>query len=205
MAYVMRTDNGIIYATAIAAALAAHAIERTSNPSRSVLVGTGFSMAGFVFALPLVRDSVEYLAYIRNIRSFGRAVYLPNVIPQTVFELLVFSWIGAAYFLYAPFPWMIETVPDLLFSVEGVVNLGFTIAAVWGVRWLAQRDLPIAFALLVGLIFAVVLYGVGTANYGTGMRHRQMFLWIVFLFGAISLSERIAFEMPNVWHGEDSS
>ncbi|WP_229114760.1 glycosyltransferase family 39 protein [Halapricum desulfuricans] len=204
MAYIMRTDNGIIYAAAIVAALATHAVMRTSNPGRVVGIGTGLSVVGFVLALPLVRDAVEQLARIRNVRAFGRAVYLPDVVPRTVLELLAFSWIGAAYFLYAPFPWMIETVPDVLVSIEGVVSIGFTVAGVWGVRWLAQRELPITVGLLVGLLVAVTLYGVGTANYGTGMRHRQMFLWVVFLFGAIGLAERIAFRIPTLRHREST-
>ncbi|MGB9931516.1 glycosyltransferase family 39 protein [Haloarcula amylolytica] len=204
IAYIMRADNVVICVAAIAAALAAHAIERTSNPSRSVSIGTALSVAGFVLALPLVRDGIKRLARIRDMRAFGRTVYLPDVVPRTVLELLAFSWIGAAYFLYAPFPWMIETVPDLLVSVEGLVNIGFTIAAVWGVHWLAQREFPITVGLLIGLIVAVTLYGVGTANYGTGMRHRQMFLWVIFLFGAIGLSERIVFRTPAMQHRENT-
>jgi len=202
VAYIMRADNGVIYAVAIVAALTAYAIGRTSNPSRPAAIGTVLSVAGSVFAWPFVRDGVERLAQIRNARAFGRAVYLPDVIPQTVLELLAFSWIGAGYFLYAPFPWMVNTGPDLLVSIEGIFNIGFTVAAVWGVHWLARRELPITVGLFVGLLVAVTLYGVGTANYGTGMRHRQMFLWVVFLFGAIGLSEWVSFRIPALRHRE---
>jgi len=192
--YIMRAENRIVYIAAIAAAIGAYVIRRTSNPVRSTILGTGLSIIGFVLALPVIRDGIERLVYIRDVRAFGRAVYLSDVIPQTVLELVAFSWIGAAYFLYAPFPWMIETIPDLLISIEGIVSIGFTIAAAGGVRRMWQRDLPVTVGLLVGLILAVVLYGVGTANYGTGARHRQMFLWVIFLFGAIGISERVTFE-----------
>ncbi|MDB2276717.1 hypothetical protein PM022_19780 [Halorubrum ezzemoulense] len=119
-------------------------------------------------------------------------------------ELIAFSWIGAAYFLYAPFPWMIETVPDLLVGVEGLLNIAFTITAIWGVRSLSQKNMPATVGLLAGLAVAVVLYGVGTVNYGTGMRHRQMFLWVIFLFGGIGISEHVRLVWPFRSWSDDS-
>jgi hypothetical protein len=193
VATIMRTDNLIIYVAAVAAALAAYVVERRPNPLRSVVVGTGLSLVGFVLALPVVRTGVRHLARIREVRAFGRAAYLSDVVPRTIIELIAFSWIGAAYFLYAPFPWMIETIPDLLISMEGVGSIAFTIAAIWGVRSLGQKNLSATVGLLVGLALAVVFYGVGTANYGTGMRHRQMFLWVIFLFGGIGISKHVQF------------
>ncbi|OYR56873.1 hypothetical protein DJ83_18515 [Halorubrum ezzemoulense] len=91
---------------------------------------------------------------------------------------------------------MIETIPDFLVGTEGLVNIGFTIAAVWGVRSLVQKYQYAIVGLLVGLAIAIVLYGVGTVNYGTGMRHRQMFIWVIFLFGGIGISEHIRFVWP---------
>jgi len=199
VATIMRTDNLIIYVAAVAAALAAYVVERRPNPLRSVVVGTGLSLVGFVLALPVVRTGVRHLARIREVRAFGRAAYLSDVVPRTIIELIAFSWIGAAYFLYAPFPWMIETIPDLLISMEGVGSIAFTIAAIWGVRSLGQKNLSATVGLLVGLALAVVFYGVGTANYGTGMRHRQMFLWVIFLFGGIGISKHVQFMWPFRW------
>jgi hypothetical protein len=94
---------------------------------------------------------------------------------------------------------MIETIPDLLISMEGVGSIAFTIAAIWGVRSLGQKNLSATVGLLVGLALAVVFYGVGTANYGTGMRHRQMFLWVIFLFGGIGISKHVQFMWPFRW------
>ena len=100
------------------------------------------SPVAFALSLPLIRDGIEFLAYTREVRASGRAVYLPDLIPQTVPELIAFSWVGAAYFLYAPFPWMIETIPDLLVAMEGIINIAFTVAAMWGIRSLGQKTPP---------------------------------------------------------------
>jgi ABC-type cobalamin transport system permease subunit len=64
---------------------------------------------------------------------------------------------------------------------------------VWGIRTLARKNKSATVALVVGLVLAIVFYGVGTVNYGTGMRHRQMFTWIIFLFGGIGIAEHVNF------------
>lgn len=199
----LRNDNVVIYSAAIAAALAVYAVQSGYISKRALGIGLSLSPVAFVVSLPVVRDGVKFLAYLREVRAGGRAVYLPEVIPRTILELVAFSWVGAAYFLYAPFPWMIATIPDLLVSIEGVINVAFTVAAVWGVRLLGRKNAHATIGLLVGLSAAVVLYGVGTVNYGTGMRHRQMFLWVIFLFGGIGISEHVRLVWPFEW-GRDT-
>lgn len=191
-----RDDNIFIFVGAVAAALAVHAVKSGYLSRRSIALAASLSPIVFVLSLPVIQDGIEFLAYTREVRASGRTIYLAEIIPQTVIELIGFSWVGAAYFLYAPFPWMIETIPDLLVGIEGLINIAFTVAAIWGVRSLGQRNMPATVGLLAGLSVAVVLYGVGTVNYGTGMRHRQMFIWVIFLFGGIGISEHVRFVWP---------
>lgn len=206
LAVMHRSDNFLIYAVAIAAALTVYAVTSESVSRRAIGIGVAVSPVVFVFSLPFVRDGIKFLARIRVRRASGRTIYLADVIPQTVLEVTAFSWIGAAYFLYAPFPWMIETLPDLLVGIEGLINIGFTVAAVWGIRSLGQKNAPATVGLLVGLAVAVVLYGLGTVNYGTGMRHRQMFIWVIFMFGGIGITEHVRFLWPFDWgRGSESS
>jgi len=193
IALLMRNDNIFIYVAAIGAAVAVYAVKNGYISKRTAGFGLALSPVALVLSRPVIRDGIEFLARTRRLRAQGRAVYLPDVIPRSIVELGAFSWVGAAYFLYAPFPWMIETIPDLLISMEGVGSIAFTIAAIWGVRSLGQKNLSATVGLLVGLALAVVFYGVGTANYGTGMRHRQMFLWVIFLFGGIGISKHVQF------------
>jgi 4-amino-4-deoxy-L-arabinose transferase-like glycosyltransferase len=200
-----RNDNIFAFVAAIAAALAVYGVKSGYLSRRTIGVSVGLSPVAFVLSLPVIRSGVDFLAYTREVRASGRTVYLPELIPRTVIELIAFSWVGAAYFLYAPFPWMIETIPDLLVGIEGLINIAFTVAAVWGVRSLGQKDAPATVGLLVGLAVAVVLYGVGTANYGTGMRHRQMFIWVIFLFGGIGISEHVRFAWPFRWWSDNSA
>ncbi|WP_152420856.1 glycosyltransferase family 39 protein [Halorubrum coriense] len=196
LSLLLRGDNFVIYAAAISAVILVYLFKSGLVTILTAGFGVALSPAAFALVLPTIRDGIEFLAYTRTIRARGRAVYLPEIVPRTILELVAFSWVGAAYFLYAPFPWMIETIPDLLVGTEGLVNIVFSIAAVWGVRSLDQKYQYAIVGLLVGLAVAIVLYGVGTVNYGTGMRHRQMFIWVIFLFGGVGICEHVRFVWP---------
>jgi len=191
VAHIQRPDNSVIYIAAFGVGAFVYAVEAGYVSKRMIGVTAVFSPFFAIVSWSFVQSGLEYLSYIRDVRGGGRTDYLLAIIPQTLPELAAFSWVGAAYFLYAPFPWMVETIPDLLISFEGLVTMGFTITALWGVRTLAQKNKPVAAALVVGLVLAVVFYGVGTVNYGTGMRHRQMFSWIIFLLGGIGIAENV--------------
>jgi hypothetical protein len=193
VATIHRPDNILIYAIAAGAGTVAYAIQTGYLSRQAVTAVVAAVPFGAVLGYPLIKRGIEFLARTRALRANGRAVYLADVIPHTVTGLYAFSWVGAAYFLYAPFPWMIRTVPGLVVSIEGMISLGFTVTAIWGIRSLLRRNAPAVVALLCGFVIAVVLYGVGTVNYGTGMRHRQMFLWVIFLFGGIGLMKFVKF------------
>jgi hypothetical protein len=138
---------------------------------------------------------IEDLAWLRGVRARGRTEYLGWVTPETLTSALSFSWIAAGYFLFSPFPWMIENVQDLVVAVEALVTLGYAVAGVSGVRVCLRETMPGTVALLVGLVLGSVLYGLGTANVGTAVRHRQMLVWVIFLFGAVGLVHTVRLRM----------
>jgi hypothetical protein len=188
--YRLRAENEIIYVIAIGSGIAVYLYEQGHLTKRTI--GGAFTLSPVVLmlSLPLIEDGIEFLATTRQLRAYGGAVYFPEFVPQSISDIVLFSWIGAAYFLYAPFPWMVDTIPGILVSVEGLLSIVYSIAAIWGSRKFTHRNRVAGIGLLTGLFVAVVLYGIGTANYGTGMRHRQMFLWVVFLFGAVGIADK---------------
>lgn len=191
----LRPENMVVLVAAIILGLAAFAL-RTEHLSWNLLTAAGVACIPLVF---VVRDEIaeglDYLAATRAARAYGRTAYLPMAIPRDVLSALAISWIGAAYFLFGPFPWMIGSPADLVVAVEGLVSLGFAVAAVFGVRTMLQRRPAMTVGLVGGFLLASLLYGLGSANMGTAVRHRQMFLWIIFLFGGIGLAERVRFRV----------
>lgn len=191
LATVLRTDNLPVYLLVVGVAVVLSVRQiRESFRSWPVTVGAGVAVGGFVI-VPVAREVIEYLARIRGQRASGRTEYLGWVFPDTVVEAIAFSWIGVAYFLFSPFPWMASTPSDFVVGIEAMITLGFSIAAFSGARVMARQTVPGTVALVVGILVASVLYGLGTANVGTAVRHRQMITWALFVLGGIGLSNRV--------------
>lgn len=189
-AIVLRTENIILYAIVIGVAVGAVLLERDVIPFPQATVTMAGATALAVAAVK-VPSVIEYLVGIRKNRARGRTIYLAEVFPDGVLELVAFSWVGAVYFLFTPFPWMVTTAADIVVAVEALVTLGFAIAAVYGVREAAHEEPAVTTTLVIGLLVGAVLYGVANANYGTAIRQRQMFTWILYLFGGIGLAKHV--------------
>ena len=142
-----------------------------------------------------VERVVDYLADVRDRRLRARATYLEDVVPSTFPELISFTAPGAIYFLFAPFPWHIEALRDIPVVVESLITIGYAAFAFHGIRVLYQRSIPLTAGLVGAIIMFSVAYGYGTANYGTGLRHRQVIVWAIFLLGAIGISDKIRIKL----------
>ena len=141
-----------------------------------------------------ISEIVDYFANLRARRARGRATYLPEVIPSSLFELIAFSWIGAIYFLFTPFPWHLESVLDIGGLVELIIGITYALFAILGALVLKERTLLGTLALISLIILFSVLFGFGTANYGTAVRHRQTVFWAIFILGAIGFSSKVQFK-----------
>ncbi|WP_076609949.1 hypothetical protein [Natronorubrum thiooxidans] len=129
-------------------------------------------------------------ARIREQERGARTGYLIDHLPETLTGVVAFAPVGAIYFLYVPFPWMVETPIDLIVSLEGLVAMAYTVFAAFGVWYMRKRQLPATVALIAGFLTFVVIYGFISVNVGTSVRQRQPIIWVLFLFGGIGLAER---------------
>ena len=137
------------------------------------------------------------IATVRGYRSYGRTAYLTQFIPDTIIEAVVFTWIGAAYFLFTPFPWMISNIMDFTIFIEGFINIFYFAFAILGVRVIYMKIPPQTTGLVVGIITACAMYGIGTVNVGTAVRHRPMVLWAIFVLAGIGISNYIEINMKT--------
>jgi len=192
---IQRSDNLPVYVLVFAVAAAVSWID--FSEVRTGVYALAAALLVTAWLHPITEAIVDDLAEFRRARATGRTAYIADVFPATVPSAVAFSWIGAMYFLYAPFPWMVEIPFALPIAIEGVVNVLYTVAAVSGTRYL-WRQAPAATAgLVVGIVVGSVLYGLGTANVGTAVRHRQMILWAIFLLGGIGVADRMKFRVSG--------
>lgn len=193
-ALLLRVENLPLYLLVVAAGGLVWFARRFGRRA-AIAAGVPVASAGAVLALPVVQALVARLATIRARRAKGRTVYLGSTIPDRLSEVVAFSGIAAAYFLFTPFPWMVGRPIDLVALGQALVNLAFFGFALRGSRVLLGRWPPALLAAAVAwLLFGAAMYGVGTANVGTAVRHRQMFTWVLFVLGGVGVSQYVRFE-----------
>lgn len=152
--------------------------------NRSCVVRSGFSLAVVIIGIGAVLASgwglekvaglavinpVEWLAELQLRYARGRAAYLEWIQPHTFFDLFWQTPIRVVYFLFAPFPWMVQSSEDLLGLLISVLNLVLVLLLIRSLsggfvdvraRWLFW----VLASLLVG-------FSLTTSNYGTALRH----------------------------------
>jgi hypothetical protein len=104
----------------------------------------------------------------------GRTAYLQDLRANTLPELFLQSPVRAAYFLFAPFPWMTSGVRDAIGLVDALLFLWLGVRLLRGKKLLRENPT----ALMVVALFAAMAFtfALGVSNYGTAFRHRNKML-----------------------------
>lgn len=202
--YLLRTENAPLYALVGGAYVFFWLLNHTGRLTSRTLTLSGIIGGGLLASIVLPR-ATGFLSAIRANRARGDSTYLPEAIPTSAIELVAFAWVGGVYLLFAPFPWMVSDIAGLVVMWEGLLNLGFLVAAVYGVRRALQAtgDPAAVLTLVAAFVVGSVLYGLANANYGAAVRQRQMFLPVLYLFGAIGITEQV--DLRPLWSRASSS
>ena len=136
-----------------------------------------------------VTDIVGTLSSLRSSRAYGRTAYHTTLEFAALSDVIAYSWIGMTYFLFSPFAWMVETLPDLVVFAEGTVALLFAYFSLRGAKAMFHRRPVVCWTLVFALLITAFVYGIGQANVGLSVRQRPVALWILFIFGGIGFTE----------------
>lgn len=117
----------------------------------------------------------------------GRTAYLPDLHPDSDLDLTWQTPLRLVYFLFAPFPWMIRAVPDIVGIIDSGLFFGLFVR-IWRQRRLVakRRDAVLVLAAFGAL---ATTFAVGVSNYGTATRHRNKMLPLLIATG-MSLPSR---------------
>jgi 4-amino-4-deoxy-L-arabinose transferase-like glycosyltransferase len=137
-------------------------------------------------------DSLTATAGLQQLAARDRAAYLKGVVPRNFFDFLWQVPLRAIYFLFSPFVWMVKIPLDLLGFFDAVSYVILIIFAGLNFRKIVINKFLLA--LLLILIGEVVIFSMGTSNYGTALRHRSKFLPIF----SILASDEIARFIKNL-------
>jgi len=101
---------------------------------------------------------------------------------------LRFLPVGLTYFLFAPFPWTVDSVLQLLTLPEVLVWYGLVPFTLVGL-WMAPRLGGVRIYLAVAVLAVVVTsYALVEGNVGTAYRHRAQVMPLFFIFTAAGMA-----------------
>jgi hypothetical protein len=133
---------------------------------------------------------LEELQSIRQWNAYGAASQFEQADISTPEKALVFLPKGLAYFLLAPFPWMLGSTRQILTLPEMLLFYFLIPSILRGIRHLLRHymgDALMVILVTAGLTFG---YALGEGNAGTAYRHRAQLLAFYLMFAAVGIEVR---------------
>lgn len=106
-------------------------------------------------------------------------------IPSEAIDFIPKIFLRIIYFLYSPFPWDIKRYDHLMGLADSILMIYISICF-WRNRKLIWKN-PLTRFLLILLLTYFILYGLGTSNFGTSIRHKTKFIFIFVCLAAPKL------------------
>ncbi|OUU28717.1 MAG: hypothetical protein CBB97_04015 [Candidatus Endolissoclinum sp. TMED37] len=97
-------------------------------------------------------------------------------IPSDMTDFFPKVFIRIFYFLYSPFPWDIKRTVHI-FGFFDVIFILYLTYGIWNNRIQIWQN-PETRVLLLILLTFIFIYGVGSSNFGTSIRHKSKFIFI---------------------------
>jgi hypothetical protein len=138
-------------------------------------------LAGIAPRIPVA----SFVARLQN-RAVGGAAYLEEMTYQTSVDLLLAAPARALYFQFAPYPLHVNSIFDFVAVLMLPVLVILTVAAYRSVRE-SKRDVAVLVLLLTTYVLGIVGYGLIDSNFGTTVRHRIPFTFILCILAAPTL------------------
>ena len=139
----------------------------------------------------LMFDVERLLGEIES-RNINRAAFPEWTIPITAFEYIYKAPIRVIYFIFSPFPWDIKIFSHFFGLFDGIFHMMLFILFIKNFKsiW-SDQSLRIIFIILVSYF---VVFGLGTGNFGTGIRHRTKFIIVSILMVAPWIPQLVFFD-----------
>lgn len=120
----------------------------------------------------------------------GGSVYLTNLTIDNPFQLIFYGPIRAFYFLTAPLPMYWRGLTDIFtFMSDSSLYMGTMIYFIKNRHNLKDKKV-LAIGLILIIACVSLVFGIGTYNAGTAMRHRQKFVPIFLILFALIMDSK---------------
>lgn len=185
MLFLFRPELALVFLVGVVAAIGVKIMRAVKLDISLPALTAGLGVLGVLgvglfaeFMYSLERANAE-LAY----RASGGAVYLDGMQYSSWFDFILVAPTRALYFQFAPFPLHVEQVFHLLaFTMTPVVIVLFVSAA--RSLYTVEYNETVAVLLVVVYVAGISGYGLINSNFGTNVRHRIVFDFLLVVMAA---------------------
>lgn len=135
---------------------------------------------GIVVALLVLQNAGDEIYGKATADTGGGSAYLTNIEMDSPVDLIIWGPVKEIFLLFSPMPWLIRGVMDLatLMFDSTIFILGMYLM----VRYFRTMESKVK-ALVLVLLLGGFVFGLGSLNTGTAMRHRNKFTSLVLISG----------------------
>src|SRR5260221_8777010 len=169
---------------------------RSRHMGRNLVLG-GLVAMGIIYAdqsaganRKLRTFDLEQIHEIRYWNTVGASSKFEQADISTPVKAALFLPKGLAYFLLAPFPWMLGSIRQVLAAPETLFFYWLIPWMIRGIRHLVRHHLGSSLMVLLITAGLTLGYALGEGNAGTAYRHRAQILCFFLIFAAVGLDQR---------------
>lgn len=121
----------------------------------------------------------------------GTAYLLWLPVYTNLIDMIWQSPIRAFYFIFSPLPWDIKRLQDIIILMfdSSFYIYGCYLFLKYKNKF-SRKDHSILSALIISFVVTAFIYGLGTFDYGTAIRHRAKFMSLLFIVVAVILDRK---------------
>ena len=131
------------------------------------------------------------------VRMKGEASYPEWTIINSNIEIFYKGIVRMAYFLFSPFLWDIQKITHLFGFFDGILYMAL-VYLIFKNRKVIWKD-PALRIILIILVSYIFIFGIGTSNFGAGVRHRTKFIIEIVILAAPLIPRFIFFKKIKLW------
>lgn len=152
--------------------------DRKKHRIKINLINVASIVLAFIIGFTYISQNSEKLMDRTNVETGGGSSYLTNLKVETPIEFILFGPIKAVYLIYSPMPWLIRDGLDIVtFVFDSCLWVYVSWMFIKNFREMETKYKMLILCILIG----GYVFGMGTLNTGTAIRHRNKFMSLMLV------------------------
>lgn len=204
--YLIRVELALLFVLGAVVGAGTRVVLESTDRELSTPTVVGPAVPVFVLGIVLFSRyfPLERLNEQRRIRMDGGAVYLEGLTYESWIDVVLSAPATSIYFQFAPFPLHVDSLFHLVAAAYTPIVIVLVVSAVRSL-WRGNLAYPVVTMLVVVYLGGIVGYGLVNSNFGTTVRHRALFDFLLVVLAAPVLErwERSLSDRVGKWPGEN--